>query len=77
MIQRDITPTQRMFIVSIALLRGRALTYRDVMRMTGCAKSTAYDVLDRVSTLLPVYEDDERYRLLPEFLEEFRREMKK
>lgn len=73
----EITPTQRMLIVSIALLRGRALTAKDVMRMTDCAERTAYDVLDRVSGIFPVYEHGEYRLLLPEYLEEFRRDMKR
>lgn len=60
----DVTPSERTAIVTLELARGATLTPTDVMRLTECAERTAYDVLNRLARVLPLYEDGGRWALL-------------
>lgn len=57
-LQSDVTPSERTAIVTLALARGAALAPHDIMRLTECAERTAYDVMNRLARILPVYEDE-------------------
>lgn len=60
----DVTPTERAAIVTRELMMGRALTEYEVAEMTECDRSTGLRLLQRLSRVLPLYEDDEeRWRL--------------
>lgn len=60
----DVTPTERAAIVTRELMRGGAFTEYDVAEMTECDRSTGLRLLQRLSRVLPLYEDDGRWRLL-------------
>lgn len=62
----DMTPSERTAIVAYLLGDGAALSPADVMRLTDCAERTAYDVLDRLTRVLPLYHDAGRWQLLRE-----------
>lgn len=60
----DVTPSERVAIVTRELMRGGALTEYDVAELTGCDRSTGLRVLQRLARVLPLYEDGEHWRLL-------------
>ena len=60
----DVTPTERVAIVVRDLAHGQQLTPRQVADMTACNLGTAYRVLERISRVLPVYEDGGRWAWL-------------
>lgn len=65
----DVTPTERVAIVVRELAAGQPLTTRQVAEATACDMSTAWRVLDRISRVLPVHEDDGCWMLLDRRIE--------
>lgn len=58
------TPTERVAIVVRELAGGQPMTPRQVADATACDLRTAYRVLERISRVLPLYEDAGRWALL-------------
>ena len=60
----DVTPTERVAIVVRDLAHGQQLTPRQVSELTACDLRTAYRVLERISRVLPLYEDAGQWALM-------------
>ena len=60
----DVTPTERAAIVTRELMSGRALTPHDVAKETECTLRGGYYVLERLSRVLPICEDEGRWALI-------------
>jgi len=60
----NVTPSERVAIVTLELAQGKELDPEQVAKMTECDLSTAYRVLDRISRVIPLYEDEGRWSLL-------------
>ncbi len=60
----DMTPTERVAIVVRDLAGGQQVTPRHVAELTACDLRTAYRVLERISRVLPLYEDAGQWALL-------------
>jgi hypothetical protein len=60
----DVSPSERVAIVTLELARGRELEPGQVADMTDCDLSTAYRVLERISRVIPLCEDGGRWSLL-------------
>lgn len=56
----ELVPTERVAIVVRCLMQGRALTTREVADMTGISSHGAYQMLSRMSRVVPVYQVDRR-----------------
>lgn len=55
----DVTPTERAAIVTRELMLGKTVNEYDVAEMTECDRSTGLRLLQRLSRVLPLYEEDE------------------
>lgn len=64
----NVTPSERVAVVTLALAEGQSLEPEQVAEMTECDLSTAYKVLKRISRVIPLYEDAGRWALLRESL---------
>ena len=60
----DVTPSERVAIVTRELMRGRALTKHDVAKLTECEPDSGYRVLSRLARVLPLHEEDGRWSLV-------------
>lgn len=56
---RDLMTTERIALVSWALLLGKAYTTREVAELTGLTWGGAYRMLCRMSRVLPLYQHDD------------------
>jgi len=54
----NVTPSERVAIVTLALAQGKELEPEQVAEMTECDLSTAYRVLQRISRVIPLYGDE-------------------
>jgi hypothetical protein len=59
-----LTPTERVAVVMLALVRGQRLTSSDVARMTGLTTGAALRLLQNISRVAPVYDDEGEWQLL-------------
>lgn len=64
----NVTPSERVAIVTYELARGKELEPVQIADMTECDLSTAYRVLERISRVIPLCEDEGRWSLLRENL---------
>lgn len=58
------TPTERAAHITMRLLSGECLTARIVSEEYGVTRKTSYLVLDKISTVVPIYKDSAFWRLL-------------
>lgn len=54
----NVTPSERVAIVTLALAQGKELEPGQIAEMTECDLSTAYRVLERISRVIPLYGDE-------------------
>lgn len=54
------TPSERVAVIVLALARGRGLTTRQAAELTGLNKRSAFDLLCRISRVLPICQDEQR-----------------
>ena len=61
----DLTPEERVIIVVWHLAHGDAFPTAEVCRMTGLSRQGAYNMLCKISRMVPVYQaDDGRWQVL-------------
>lgn len=60
----EVTPSERIAIVTLALAEGQELEPEQVADMTECDLSTAYKVLKRISRVIPLAEYEGRWSLV-------------
>lgn len=60
----DVTPTERAAIVTRELMQGKVLTPADVAELTECTLRGGYYVLERLSRVLPIYEEQGRWSMV-------------
>jgi hypothetical protein len=66
--QTDLTPTEKGAVVTREFMRGAVLTPRDVAELTECSVGHSYKILNQLSRVLPLYEDEGRWVLLSDYV---------